>query len=219
MPTATIQEPALLRVEEAARRLGLSRSKTYAPRPAGRASQCVHRAFSPSAGRGPGALDRRTRQRRARGGLTRRKAAGQSRAQRPEGTTMEDIIVGPREGDHSIADLGPTGLSALRKLRSECRGLRERLRECEVRSATIRVITWRPVTDPELVGFADIAIGDLVILGVRLMGRNGAHRLSWPMRSPKGSGSLLPVMVPSTSLDARTLGAILLKAYPECVAP
>ncbi len=133
---------------------------------------------------------------------------------------METIIALPG-GDDTTGDLGPTGLSALRKLRSECRMLRVRLRECQAQRGSIRVIAWRPAREPgtDLVGLADIALGELTIFGLRLYRHHGGHVLSWPMRRPRATGQLLEIMVPTPALDGRILAEVLIAAYPERVAP
>ncbi len=124
----------------------------------------------------------------------------------------------PEEGDDSTeAPLGETGLSALRKLRSEARNLRLRLRACEQKRGAIRVLSWRPAFDPRspVVGMFDIALGDITVRDVRLLRREGGFILSWPARKPLGSERLQEIMRPSPALDGRALAAVLEHAYPE----
>lgn len=122
------------------------------------------------------------------------------------------------EGDDSTeAPLGETGLTALRKLRSECRNLRQRLHACQRERGAIRVLSWRPAFDPRspVVGIADLALGDLTVLDVRLLRREGGFILSWPARRPMGSERLQEIMRPSPALDGRVLAAVLEIVYPE----
>lgn len=137
---------------------------------------------------------------------------------------MEPDIALPGGEPSTEETLGETGLSALRKLRSECRGLRLRLRECEAKRAPlpgVRVRSWRPVGDhrSELAGFADVEIAGLVILDMRLLRAHGGYVLSWPQRMPRNTGRLVPLVIPSPDLDAQVLAAILVAAHPERVEP
>lgn len=124
----------------------------------------------------------------------------------------------PRDGDDSSQEpLGEAGLSALRKLRVECRELRSRLRDCEGKRGAIRVVAWRPASDPRspLLGWADIALGDLVVLDVRLVRLDGGFVLSWPARKRLGSAQLIAILRVGPGLDGRALAAVLEHAFPE----
>lgn len=123
----------------------------------------------------------------------------------------------PAGDDSTDAPLGETGLSALRKLRSECRNLRQRLHACQRERGAIRILAWRPSFDARspTVGIADIALGDLTVLDVRLLRREGGFILSWPARRPLGSDRLQEIMRPSPALDGRALAAVLETAFPE----
>lgn len=135
---------------------------------------------------------------------------------------MTDEIALPGGEPSTVEDtLGPTGLSALRKLRSECRGLRLRLRDVEARALAPRVVAWRPSADPsgDLVGMADVQLGGITIRGVRLLRRAASYAVSWPQRMPKDGSGLIPILVVHPALDAAVLAQLLLAAYPELVAP
>ncbi len=132
-----------------------------------------------------------------------------------------ETIIAPLDGNDTTEDLGPTGLSALRKLRSECRNLRARLHECEAQRSTVRVVGWKLADESgtPLVGLANVQVGELTIHGLRLFHHHGGHVLSWPMRKPRNVGGLIDIMVPTPALDGRILAALLVHAYPEKVAP
>lgn len=136
-------------------------------------------------------------------------------------TTMEPDIALPGGEPSTEETLGPTGLSALKKLRSECRGLRLRLRDVEARALAPRVVAWRPSADPSgvVVGVSDIALGGITVRGVRLLRRAASYAVSWPQRMPKDGSGLTPILVVHPALDAAVLAQLLLAAYPERAAP
>ncbi len=124
----------------------------------------------------------------------------------------------PDEPDDST--LGETGLRTLKKLRSEARNLRTRLHESEAQRGSIRIIAWRPVAGPELLGFADVKLGSVTILEVRVVRHaSGGFTLSWPARKPLGSDRLLPILLVEPGLDGRVLAAVLRVAFPTVELP
>ncbi len=117
-------------------------------------------------------------------------------------------------------DLGVTGLSALRKLRAECRNLRARLREAEAQRGSIRIVSWRPVAGPDMIGFVDVALGWITVLEVRVVRHaSGGFTLSWPARRPLGSDRLTPILRVEPGLDARVLAEVLRVAFPSVELP
>lgn len=123
----------------------------------------------------------------------------------------------PGGDDSTEAPLGEAGLHTLKKLRSEARGLRQRLRECEGKRGAIRVLAWRPAFDPRspVVGMADLGLGGLVVLDVRLVTLDGGYILSWPARKRLGSAQLTPILRVEPGLDGRALAAVLEAVFPE----